>query len=302
MELKTSHTFEDQAMIRISEFTAGCSLDVLQTLTQAPAHFWSTDRELRVTYGTAPAAWKDLSGASIPCLDLGNTMADCTNGERHMQMHNRALHGETVSYELREGDKAFYARVAPLRSHDGRIIGCVGAAVDITHRHLVMERLRELASTDPMTGLANYRRLIDCMELEIKRCERSKRSFSIVMLDLDGLKTINDSYGHLCGSRAICRVANALRSQCRATDLAARYGGDEFCIVLPETPMEGAKNTSKRIAECLAAEAEAPSISVSAGAATYPTHGRTADQLILAADQGLYAAKGHRRGAANKRS
>jgi diguanylate cyclase (GGDEF)-like protein len=173
--------------------------------------------------------------------------------------------------------------------------------VDITHRHLVMERLRELAFTDPMTGLANYRRLIDCMELEIKRCERTKRSFSIVMLDLDGLKTINDTHGHLCGSRALCRVANALRSQCRSTDLAARYGGDEFCVVLPETSMDGAKNAAKRVADCLATEAEAPSISVSAGAATYPSHGRSTDQLIVAADQGLYAAKAHGCGAGKRR-
>jgi diguanylate cyclase (GGDEF)-like protein len=301
MELKTSHSFEDQAVMRIDEFASGCSLDVLQTLTQAPAHFWSTDRELRVTYGTAPAAWKNSSGATSPSLDLGESIAGCTSGERHMQMHHRALHGETVSYELREGDKAYFARVAPLRARDGRIVGCVGAAVDITHRHLVMERLRELAFTDPMTGLANYRRLIDCMELEIKRCERTKRSFSIVMLDLDGLKTINDTHGHLCGSRALCRVANALRSQCRSTDLAARYGGDEFCVVLPETSMDGAKNAAKRIADCLATEAEAPSISVSAGAATYPSHGRSTDQLIVAADQGLYAAKAHGCGAGKRR-
>jgi diguanylate cyclase (GGDEF)-like protein len=291
MEARSALAGDNYEVLVSSEENSGSRLDVFATLSQIPAHFWSTDSTLRITLGAIPVVSKDYSTGTSTDSALTDLSAHPANAERHTTMHQRALRGETVSYELREGDRAFFARVAPLRAVDGTIIGCVGAAVDITHRQMVMERLKELATTDSMTGLANYRRLIDCMELEIKRSERTKRPFSIVMLDLDGLKSINDTYGHLCGSRALCRVANALRSKCRATDLAARYGGDEFCLVLPETPGEGAANIAKRISDSLKDEPEVPPVSVSWGAATYPFHGANAEQLIVRADKQLYALK-----------
>jgi diguanylate cyclase (GGDEF)-like protein len=219
---------------------------------------------------------------------------DFTDRERHALMHRRALQGQTVSYEIHDGEKLFSAWVGPLRAADGTIVGCVGAAVDFTHQRAVMQRLWELASTDSVTGLANSRKLFDGINVEIKRAERTGRPFSVVMLDLDGLKSINDTHGHLSGSRALCRVAEAIRSQCRATDLAARYGGDEFCIVLPDTSLDGSKSIARRIAECLDREKETPKVSVSAGAAAFPIHGRSAVELIAAADLELYAAKRER--------
>jgi diguanylate cyclase (GGDEF)-like protein len=270
----------------------GGLLQVLHVLKQVPAHFWTTDRALRLTWGQLPFTQKGHSmAASLPSPKSGSLANLGSNDERHTQTHRRALEWETVSYEIHEGDRVFSARVGPLRAINGKIVGCVGTAVDITHQQVMMRRLWELASTDSMTGLANYRRLLDCIAVEMKRTERTERSFSVLMLDLDGLKAINDTHGHLCGSRALCRVADAIRSQCRATDLAARYGGDEFCLVLPETSVEGAMAISKRISETLANETETPAVSVSAGAATFPLHARNAEQLIEAADRELYAAK-----------
>src|ERR1700688_582281 len=98
----------------------------------------------------------------------------------------------------------------------------------------LFDQVRQLAVTDPLTGLSNYRTLINVMECEIQRSRRTGRSFAILLLDLDGLKGINDRHGHLVGSRAICRLANVLRVHSRAMDTAARYGGDALARVLVE--------------------------------------------------------------------
>ena len=121
--------------------------------------------------------------------------------------------------------------------------------------------------------------------------KRTGRPFALLLLDLDGLKKINDAQGHLAGSRALCRLANVLRLHCRAIDIAARHGGDEFAVILPETAMEAAQQVARRISERLANDGEQPPLSVSIGAASYPQDGETIDQLLGAADRALYKVK-----------
>ncbi len=159
----------------------------------------------------------------------------------------------------------------------------------------LFEQVRSMAVSDPLTSLANYRRLISVLEAELDRSRRTQRSFSIVLLDMDGLKTINDHYGHLTGSRALVRLGKILRNHSRAIDTAARYGGDEFALVLPEAGKDLASRVVSRIRERLAAETEPPALSVSAGVAAFPEDGDSPEKLLGAADRALYAMK-HRSG------
>jgi diguanylate cyclase (GGDEF)-like protein len=152
-------------------------------------------------------------------------------------------------------------------------------------------QLRELSVTDPLTGLPNYRRLVEVLGSEIARSNRSDRPFAVVFFDMDGLKRINDELGHLIGSRALCRFAETLRATCRATDTAARYGGDEFVAVLPDTPEDGAQLVIQRLADRLAEDRDKPELSMSAGVAMYPRDGGTPTTLLSAADRALYSVK-----------
>jgi diguanylate cyclase (GGDEF)-like protein len=157
----------------------------------------------------------------------------------------------------------------------------------------LFDQVRQLAVTDPLTGLSNYRTLINVMETEIQRSRRTSRPFAVLLFDLDGLKTINDDNGHLVGSRAICRLANVLRIHCRSMDTAARYGGDEFAVVLPEAGEEAAASVSRRICDRLANDGEFPHVTVSVGAAVFPRDGETIDGLFGVADGALYGMKRH---------
>jgi diguanylate cyclase (GGDEF)-like protein len=154
---------------------------------------------------------------------------------------------------------------------------------------------RELAVTDPLTGLANHRQLVQALEAEIKRSRRTAQPLAVVLLDLDGLKQINDRHGHLAGSLAIRRVAEALLGSCRATDTAARFGGDEFALVLPETGEAAAWHVARGVVDRLATDAEKPNLSISVGVAVYPGHGETVEALLNAADVALYETKERRK-------
>lgn len=163
-----------------------------------------------------------------------------------------------------------------------------GTLLDIT---FLFQEIRRLAVSDSLTGLANYRHLIDSLENEIQRTGRTGRAFAILLLDLDGLKKINDQFGHLAGTRALSRVAKVLRSQSRAIDTAARQGGDEFALILPETTERGAQEVLERVRNLAANDGEQPPISLSAGFALYPRDANTAEKLMEAADRALYEMK-----------
>lgn len=164
-------------------------------------------------------------------------------------------------------------------------------AAVVAERRRGEERLRELATTDPLTGLANYRQLLVVLEAELRRSQRTDRQFSLLFFDLDRLKAINDRHGHLTGSRALCRLADAIQLSCRTIDTAARFGGDEFAVILPEADEAEALQVAGRVRQRLAADGEMPSVSASVGSAVHPSGGRTVEQLLATADHALYEMK-----------
>jgi diguanylate cyclase (GGDEF)-like protein len=149
---------------------------------------------------------------------------------------------------------------------------------------------------DALTGLFNRAFFVTVMEQEIRRSERMDRGFAVLMLDLDDLKPVNDTFGHQWGDRLIKAVADVLRQTIRFTDAAARYGGDEFIVLLPETDASGAyivAETLRRDIASLTLRASERNVrsSVSVGLVTYPQDGVTIEQLVAAADVAMYEAK-----------
>ena len=178
--------------------------------------------------------------------------------------------------------------LAELSKTASYVVMLIGALLDQAR---LFDQVRTLAVSDSLTGLANYRRLLGVMEAELDRSRRTQRPFSVVLFDMDGLKAINDQYGHLTGSRALVRLGKILRNHCRAIDTAARYGGDEFAIVFPEADKDIASRIVNRIHERMSSDAETPSLSASAGTASYPADGDTPEKLLAAADRALYRMK-----------
>jgi diguanylate cyclase (GGDEF)-like protein/PAS domain S-box-containing protein len=173
----------------------------------------------------------------------------------------------------------------------GNFNGCEIIVVDITEQRMLEEQLRHQASSDSLTGLANHRRLFEALQTEICRSKRTGREFSLVLLDLDGLKQINDQYSHQAGDRALCRLGQILKDCCRSVDIASRHGGDEFAVVLPETCIAAATLVGQRICELLERDSEEPLLSVSVGIASYPKDADSIGTLLYAADKALYFMK-----------
>jgi diguanylate cyclase (GGDEF)-like protein len=156
--------------------------------------------------------------------------------------------------------------------------------------------LERLARTDPLTGLANRRRFMEALEQEVERLERYGRPLSLVALDLDHFKSVNDAHGHAAGDDVLREASQALRSVCRDVDLAARMGGEEFSLLLPETDVAGARIVAERVRERIAGAAhrspagQAFRVTASLGVATaWP--GASGEALLQAADEALYRAK-----------
>lgn len=162
---------------------------------------------------------------------------------------------------------------------------------------MLYQRSAELTVTDDLTKLYNSRYLNVYLGREIKRSRRYGASVSLIFLDLDGFKRINDSHGHLAGSRALYEVGRVIQETVREVDVVSRYGGDEFTVILPQTDTSGAMIIAERIRAMLETEIFLTSLGIEAkltaslGVSTFPDHGKTREELIQRADQAMYAAK-----------
>ena len=173
------------------------------------------------------------------------------------------------------------------------LLAYVGASVGREQRRARDAAIR-LSTVDSLTALFNRSFFFTALERELARGDRSGRAFCLVMLDLDDLKTINDRSGHHAGDEVLRKVADIIRSRIRKIDVAARYGGDEFVILLPETDPTGGWVFAEKIRQ-LVAEQGTPglesSATISTGVVSYPADGRTADALVISADRAMYSSK-----------
>jgi diguanylate cyclase (GGDEF)-like protein len=161
----------------------------------------------------------------------------------------------------------------------------------------LQREFEHVASTDGLTGLHNRRWLNDSFRRQLQRCERNGAPCSLIMLDIDHFKNINDRFGHLAGDRVLCTVAQILLNMLRPTDLVARFGGEEFALLLPETPPPGAWVIAERLRKAIAATPTPfeegkllPPVTVSLGLAGMQP-GQSLDSLLSTADGALYRAK-----------
>ena len=161
------------------------------------------------------------------------------------------------------------------------------------HNALSFQKAQEQAITDGLTGVKTHRFFMEALSAEWKRSTRAGRAFALVLMDLDRFKFVNDFYGHLEGDLMLQRVGQILESNCRRSDVVARYGGDEFVILMPETNMEHARQLASKLRGWVAADPllREKNISASFGIACYPLHGSSPQELIQVADASMYLSK-----------
>jgi diguanylate cyclase (GGDEF)-like protein len=173
------------------------------------------------------------------------------------------------------------------------LLAYIGTSVGREQRRARDAAIR-MSTVDGLTGLYNRAFFFSALEREIARGDRSGRAFCLVMLDLDDLKSVNDRYGHLSGDQVLRSVADIVRGGVRKIDVAARYGGDEFVALLPETDPTGGWVLAEKIRLTVAEQGFAgvePTPTVSVGVVSYPADGRSADALLVSADRAMYASK-----------
>jgi diguanylate cyclase (GGDEF)-like protein len=273
--------------------------DRLRTLGCYPASLRDTIDDF---YGLAgfPTTRGVLLGGAIAVVDADDPDADPAEvellrreGMRGLVMLPLIAKGEAIGLvELtshgRPTSDASEITIARTMAHE--------AAMALENARLY-ETARDLADRDPLTGFFNHRYLHERLSEEVVRAVRTRRPLSVVMLDLDDFKVVNDTFGHVYGDGVLVHVAERIRGTLRASDVAARYGGDEFALILPETSREDAQAVAARIlaafgASPFVADGRPPfTIAASIGIATHPDDGYSATTLVAIADGGMYGAK-----------
>jgi diguanylate cyclase (GGDEF)-like protein len=223
--------------------------------------------------------------------DLAPTAAGRIPGCTTIPLHCRGRLVGVLALRARGGA----ARLAPPRERMVQgLLEPLAVAIDAA---LLLKKSQELSVTDDLTHLYNVRYQNAALRREVSRSRRYRVPVSLIFLDLDGFKSVNDQHGHLWGSRTLIEVGAVIRSVVREIDVVSRFGGDEFTVILPQTDARGARVIAERLRQRIAAtvflRAHGLEVKLTAsfGIATYPDHGRTEEDLVNRADQAMYAAK-----------
>jgi diguanylate cyclase (GGDEF)-like protein/putative nucleotidyltransferase with HDIG domain len=243
-------------------------------------------------------------GLSGICARKGEAVIsnDVENDERYAPIHHGVRSALSLPLKYRDETLGVLS-IESLKSQSfsqqdvltlGTLADQVGVAL---HNAQAYQEAQEQAITDGLTGLKTHRYFMEALEAEWRRAPRSRRPFSLIMMDLDGFKRVNDRQGHLEGDKVLTAVAQALGARSRQSNLVARYGGDEFAILLPDCTTDQAVGMAERLRAKLAADPYLAShrVTASFGIATFPLHGATPDDVLRVADCGMYLAK-HEKG------
>ena len=238
--------------------------------------------------------WAEAAGALDDPQQVGDLRSVPELERLAMHAHGKGF-AELASRPLRCDERGAGALVAlapadsPLGADDAATFAAYTAQAEIALSNaLLFQRLVEHATEDQLTGLPNRRQFESLLRRELERSSRYGEVFSLVMIDLDGFKSVNDTHGHGEGDSLLRSVADRLRETCRTADVAARIGGDEFALILPATDQFEAAALCERLRTKIEGLGE---VSLSWGVAEYPTHGTRRAELLKAADSAMYASK-----------
>ena len=241
---------------------------------------------------------------------LAKSLEDITHPDdlsADLEHVRRLLAGEIRHYEIER--RYFHARghvistmlsVSLMADRQGRPQHFIAQIQDITERKLIEERLRHLAEHDSLTGLFNRRLLERQVAMQVARCRRYGEEGTLLVIDLDSFKQVNDTYGHKVGDELLVAVATELQHRLRGTDMVARLGGDEFAVVLPGTTAEDARKVATTLGEAIASCAVTAdggvsiSVAASVGIAALDADTPGGEAALMEADRAMYAAKGPR--------
>jgi len=257
-------------------------------------------KKVRYKMGEGPAGWVAQEGKPLLISDFSSQWQfQPKEFYPHVEAQT-ALCLPIVSKKKVIGVIQMVNRVdgAPFDENDlGLLSKLVDQAALAIERSDLYKKMADLASTDDLTHLYNIRYLDRVLDLEIKRCKRYSIRLSLIFLDMDFFKLVNDEHGHLMGSQVLVEVANILNNSLREIDIVARYGGDEFVVVLPETSVEIAGRIARRIRnafhsyEFLKKEGLCLHLTASFGIAGFPDQAKSKSELIHLADKAMYRAK-----------
>jgi two-component system cell cycle response regulator len=236
-------------------------------------------------------AWRSRRTVLVSKLDTqtNSTLANLLPDGRNAVIVPLTAEGGSVGVVALEHGTALGSRI------ERRIVSmverfCSHAALALRNASLV-DQLRDMAATDGLTGVANRRTFEAALEVELDRAARSGNALSLLLVDIDHFKNLNDTQGHQAGDEVLKAVAAALKQQSRGFDTPARYGGEEFAVIMPGCDLADAERSAERFRRAIAGAGNAPNLTASAGVATFPAHATDAKGLVQMADAALYESK-----------